>query len=178
MAVREINNFALIEKSVYSNVNLDFILAINSFASIHGVEDAIYNQSVYCYPCIEPTPSHVKQSMTSIALKMPGKFVLKALQSTLDEIVYTLNNMDNEIVSKHTSAMKIYRMKGLLHISGQTHLHVLQAVHNIFDLQQSDYLIGGLEDKTQGLNLIIVIGTNLDAETLESKFRHCIEISK
>ena len=77
--------------------------------------------------------------------------------------------------SKNTD-MAIYRMKGVLHIAEEDHLHVLQAVHDTFDIKPSSFKRGAGEDKTDGESKIIVIGRNLGRQFLvfrnQGLFRH------
>lgn len=73
-----------------------------------------------------------------------------------------------------TTDMKIFRMKGIVHIHQCTNLYILQAVHEIFDLQESSYSTGGIGDATDGSNLIVIIGKNLDCDLIEDKLLSCI----
>ena len=57
-------------------------------------------------------------------------------------------------------------MKGLLHVRDSTQLHVLQAVHEIFELRASDCAAGSAGDHTQGQNRIVIIGSNVDVDAL------------
>lgn len=186
--VKKINNFAVFGQSVRGNVDLDFVLAINSFSSAHDNIQGIYqatsdHQAVFCYPC-EPssapiggtdvgnTPTaHVKSTVSSLALRFDRPFNLKALQAKLDYLVYEQNIQDvvRSDGANSESSMKIYRMKGIIHIQDDDSLHVLQAVHNLFDLQRSEYLKGSENDKTNGQSLLIIIGASLDEEYLRGQ---------
>ena len=69
--------------------------------------------------------------------------------------------------------MAIYRMKGVLHIAGEEQLHVLQAVHDTFDIKPSSFARGASEDKSGGESKVIVIGRNLDASRLYQGIKDC-----
>ena len=69
--------------------------------------------------------------------------------------------------------MKIFRMKGVLHVENDSVLHILQAVHDIFDIQASSHVVGGGHDTTRGANKFIVIGSYLDAEALDAGLLQC-----
>jgi len=56
-------------------------------------------------------------------------------------------------------------MKGMMRIRDIEKLYVLQSVHDVFDLQPSDY--------TGKLSSIIIIGFHLDANQLRNEFRTC-----
>jgi len=47
-------------------------------------------------------------------------------------------------------------------------------VHEIFDLQESSYDVGSAGDVTDGNNLIVIIGKNLDYDLIEEKIMSCI----
>lgn len=184
-AVKQFNNFAVFGQSVRGNVDLDFVLAINSFSSAHASIQGIYqatsdHQAVFCYPCEPGTAptvgaaptAHVKSTVSSLALRFDRPFDLKALQAKLDYLVYEQNIQDgvrSETTAGPDSSMKIYRMKGIIHIDGDNTLHVLQAVHNLFDLQHSEYAKGSENDKTNGQSLLIIIGASLDENYLRQQ---------
>lgn len=74
-----------------------------------------------------------------------------------------------------TSTMAIFRMKGIVHTTESDVLYVLQAVHNIFDLQPSVYTVGQEGDLTQGDSVLVIIGKNLDMVLVEAALRKCLE---
>jgi G3E family GTPase len=77
--------------------------------------------------------------------------------------------------SNDTTTMNIFRMKGIIRTSQSDTLYVLQAVHNIFDLQPSTYSVGDAGDMTKGDSVLVIIGKNLDMELVEAEFRKCLE---
>ncbi|XP_011626456.1 putative COBW domain-containing protein 7 [Amborella trichopoda] len=64
----------------------------------------------------------------------------------------------------------IYRMKGLLSVSGMNERFVFQGVHDIF--QGSPERLWGPDEKR--INKIVFIGKNLDAKALEKGFKECL----
>jgi G3E family GTPase len=155
------------------------------------MEEIIRDQAIFCYPCdsnnqSNPSQSqdnqmisHVKTSVSSISLRIPGIFDLKKFQGTLDRLVYMNNttNNDSSSSSPHLTSpieMKIYRMKGLIRTTSSSSFYILQAVHNMFDIHESNYQFGGEDDFTQGLNLIIIIGVNLRSDFFEEELSNCI----
>lgn len=69
--------------------------------------------------------------------------------------------------------MKIFRMKGIVYIDNCSNLYILQAVHEIFDLQESSNTIGSDGDGSGGCNLIVIIGKNLDIVRIEQELLSC-----
>lgn len=194
-AVREINSFAHFGKAEYGNINLDFVLAINSYSSSNGFETFLEGElaPVFCYTC-EPgavptsntatrgtsaTTGHPKSTISSAAFRFSTPFNLRKLQAKLDYLVYEQNTQSSQATSeeKASRAMKIYRIKGLIHVDQSPVLHVLQAVHNLFDIQESEYIRGSADDRTDGQSLVIVIGANLDPVYLEQELRSAAAMS-
>lgn len=68
--------------------------------------------------------------------------------------------------------MKIYRMKGMIQVDLSEQFYVLQAVYNLFELEESrTYSLAEAENRS---SRIIVIGFNLDAASLEKKLTSCL----
>ena len=68
----------------------------------------------------------------------------------------------------------IYRMKGILHVTDADRLYVLQAVYEVFDLQESSVAVASEDDRTGGKSLIVVIGHGIDGDSLEKAFNQTI----
>lgn len=193
-AVKSINRFAVYGKSSFGQIPLDFVLAINSYSAAQVNLQSLYSatqekhQAVFCYPCEpgsnslslqSPLPaSHVKNAVSSAAFRFREAFDVKTLKAKLDYIIYERNIQDAAVMQteKEKSSMKIYRMKGIFHCTEpSTHLYVLQAVHNLFDLQLTDYLVESSQDKTNGESLLVVIGSNLDPSFIEAELRMALQ---
>jgi G3E family GTPase len=70
--------------------------------------------------------------------------------------------------------MKIFRMKGVLHVENREYLQVLQAVFDIFEVISSSFLIGSEGDLSTDLNRVVVIGRNIDSDEIEKGFLSCL----
>ena len=70
------------------------------------------------------------------------------------------------------TTMMIYRIKGLISVSGADEKYNLQAVMHTFDLEKSDILWKA--DETR-INKIVVIGKNLDRELIENYKKDIID---
>jgi len=80
--------------------------------------------------------------------------------------------------------MQIFRMKGILqpptpspdeNAISPPRLLVLQAVHNIFDIQPSTFGIGEIGDTSGGMNHVIVIGLRLDGSKIGQGLQLCVQ---
>jgi G3E family GTPase len=72
--------------------------------------------------------------------------------------------------------MRIFRLKGILQVQGESHLQVLQAVFDVFEVRASSYEKGDDGDATKGLNRVVVIGRNLDKAQIEQGFLKCVVV--
>jgi G3E family GTPase len=185
--IHTINNFALTERSTYTAINLDFVLATDSYSSSSTkAQDPLsifgFNASVQCFPCVDqklpsipshqslPSPpvessSHPTSSITSLGFEFLNPFDFQTIRKVLDEILYNNGSSD----------MKIYRMKGLLKIHGQSNFFILQAVHNLFELDESTYVVDSGDSSST--SRVIIIGSNLNQIFLEERLKSALVVS-
>ena len=146
---------------------------------------------------------HSASMLTTHAVHCQGEMDVAALEVFLDSILFGNGDNDDDVhhgdnadgtahaakAEKRKAAqldplsveedeedlevMKIYRMKGVLH-AGKECLYIMQAVHDIFDVQPSTHVVGSPQDTTGGLNKFIIIGRHLDAALLEEGVRKCL----
>ncbi len=136
---------------------------------------------------------HLQSDIKTHSLKIPGVLSLKRLEHFLDVLLFT--GLSNDAVPMEEAdpstapapAMEVYRLKGIVHVAvSQTALdgavsegpsavlHIVQAVHNIFEVSPSSFAVGGAQDTTQGLSLFVVIGKRLDMLRIEEELRRCL----
>jgi G3E family GTPase len=133
---------------------------------------------------------HLANEMKTHYLRIPGILECKKLEALLDSLLY---NNGTGSAGTHGSAlrgktdtatasdsslstpkMSIFRMKGIVRTQNSETLHILQAVHNIFDLQPSPYKPGEVGDLTKGDNIFVIIGKNLDMHYIEQEIVNCL----
>jgi G3E family GTPase len=99
-------------------------------------------------------------------------------QDTSDNLLVppqdTPGETNSKKVKQNIHAPTIYRVKGVVHLEGQSLIHILQGVHDVFDIQPSDVFRGSDPDKLRGENRFIFIGDNLSQEYLENILVNCI----
>lgn len=250
--IQTMNSLALIQKTTFGHVDLDFILDIHSYDSMieegegegKGASGTI-SSFLHCLPCLPTSTSssssssssnhlierssllpgsvtsdHMeKTTMGSIAFRPEGRFHLMKLRQLLDFLLYangesqpviTSSLMESFPVLASTSTssstssyvverlgkMKIYRMKGLFHVEGEDGLYLLQAIHNLFEMEallssssssSSSSSVSHSEEEDDVIskkrrgsslskeeNAFIIIGLALDATLLEGLFRCCL----
>jgi len=129
---------------------------------------------------------HSAAMLTTHSVEFRGPVDVHQLQLYLDSILYANGGAS---ASAHSAAaasaaasdeppapamkMRIFRMKGVLHVQGAPVLHILQAVHDIFDIQASSHAVGSPQDTTGGVNKVVVIGSHLDAQALDAGLLRC-----
>ena len=81
--------------------------------------------------------------------------------------------LDSLLWDKGSPTQDIYRMKGLLKVVGSTQAHVLQAVHELYDVVPG-IAWSALPAQQQQHNKVVLIGRNLDVEALQEGFRRTV----
>jgi G3E family GTPase len=139
---------------------------------------------------------HTANTLSTHGFSFEGKLNLNSLKILLDRLLYSFEGTPEihsipslptilplkrpsetaEIApSKSTpSHGHIYRMKGVFHIENESNLFIMQAVHDVFDIQASTFLTGSKEDETNGMNRVIMIGKDIDSIYIENEIRKCL----
>ena len=138
------------------------------------------DRNVFCTPCIQDFSGYSilaensfhDVTFTSIAFNFEEPFDLSKLKFFLDTALRLSSERIRKVIPHPESQDNhgddislIYRMKGMIRIRDIEKLYILQSVHDVFDLQPSDY--------TGKLSSIIIIGFHLNANELRNEFRTC-----
>lgn len=78
--------------------------------------------------------------------------------------------LDSLLWDKGSPTQDIYRMKGLLKVAGSPKAHVLQAVHELYDVVPG-IAWSDLPVEQQQQNKVVLIGRNLDIVALQAGFK-------
>jgi G3E family GTPase len=151
-------------------------------------------------PGAAQSPLHSAFSMSSVALVIAGRLSLTAVKMFLDALLYNNGNNapDHQLALPPPAAAaaaaaagpvraeqgqgqgqgRVFRIKGALHVTGpqRSFVHVLQAVHDVFDIQPSPFLCGGEGDTTGGVSRFVFIGRSLDEAALRMALQGCVEV--
>ena len=178
--IRSINSICQIVSTNYSKIRPDLVLDINSFNMEDVLDvklDHINNNNlsngmtgVLCEP-VNSRSRHAADALMTQSVEFDGEVDLPSVRRFLDKILYA-----NASKSPHGGGggMQIYRMKGALLVEGSAQVHVLQAVHDIFDVQPSSHARSSPADCTEGRNRVIMIGKSLDAAAMLDGLRACV----
>lgn len=175
----------------------------SSTSTLETKSELISSQFFQCVPCetVGTTPNllaqynagkpgHIPNDMRTHSFKIEGVIVLRLLQLCMDRLLYSNTYAPT---GSHGGAdpkgptSEIYRVKGILHLTtgdasavgsdfDSSVLYSLQAVHQLFEINPTSFKVNGAGDTTNGMNLFIFIGKNLDALLIESELRKCIRV--
>lgn len=194
-AIRAINSVAEMKRCLFSKVDINWVLDIGSFSSPQNIllRQEITAKGVsgptsldICRPIdfakkartmLPAASGHRLNPLGTYGFSFPGHVVIRDIEKMLDSILYNNGIDKKEDGSDATdNAMKIYRIKGVLHAADDSsHLYLFQGVHEIFEITESSIVAGSADDTTGGLNKVIVIGKNLDMLIVEERFIDCMK---
>jgi G3E family GTPase len=147
--IRQMNAMAKIYRTQNSEVDLDHILGVNAFDLDRALE---------IDPAFLGEEPHVHdETVGSISLVADGSIDVAKLNIWISEL---LKNQGQDI----------FRMKGILNITGDDCRFVFQGVHMIFDGRR-DRAWKATETRN---NQLVFIGRNLDEKALRSAFMDCL----
>ena len=81
--------------------------------------------------------------------------------------------LDSLLWDKGSPTQDIYRMKGLLKVAGSAQAHVLQAVHELYDVVPG-IAWSDLPAQQQHQSKVVLIGRNLDIDALQDGFEQTV----
>jgi len=151
--LKSINQFAAIQRTQQSSVSVDSVLNIRGFD---------LNKVLEMDPEFLNTDAEHEHddSVGSLSIEQPGSVNMSLMQEWIQELL------------KEQGAA-IYRMKGVISVSGVGKKFVYQAVHMIFDGQFDTEASWG--DDEPRMSKLVFIGKNLDHEALKSGFMTCLD---
>ncbi|XP_042007991.1 P-loop guanosine triphosphatase YjiA-like [Salvia splendens] len=161
--VKHINGMAQIKQAKYGLVDMDFVLGVGGY-DLDRIEAEVKSDS-HCSHHHETGHEHHHKgkdhvhdsSVSSVSIVSEGTLDLDYLDDWLDTLVEEKGD-------------DLYRMKGILSVSGSEQRYVFQAVHALFD--GSPGKEWGPDEKRT--NKLVFIGRNLDETALRKGFNGCL----
>ncbi|KAF0701710.1 Aste57867_7876 [Aphanomyces stellatus] len=147
--LRSMNGLAPCIWTERSKVDLDAILNIKAFASERAID--IQSQDVLAN-------SKHTMGVTSTCITCTEILNVKAVEYWLGSLLW------------EETTMCIYRIKGILSVSGDDRKHILQGVQDLFDITPSEKWA----DEEPRLTKIVFIGIGLDSPALQSGIQGCV----
>ena len=163
--IRALNVFAELKVTTHSRADPAWLLNVDRFAvRTQTINNALFSSlqsqsGNVCLPCA-PQKVHSAAVLVTVGIELPGQFDMARLSKYLDALLFG-KAMGAEVV--------VYRAKGVLRLASQPYLHILQSVHEVFDIQPCDIL-----DSSEASNKVILIGRNLQQSEIERGFRSCL----
>lgn len=146
--------------------------SLSNISSLFGGHRIIDN--AFCLPCSDPPANSfqaqvaIKHSLLlgNLSLTIGGLFRLEKLKS------YLVDLLEKKEHNRYKS-LEIYRIKGLIKVKDHQKLHILQCVHEVFDIQPSYYDLADPEVSEK--SLLVIIGHHLDEIFLQEGFESCLD---
>jgi G3E family GTPase len=95
-----------------------------------------------------------------VTLTATGLLDREKLQSWVDSLLW-----EREVVPED-----VLRMKGLLNLKGSNHMHMLQAVYELYEIMEGP----AWEPQQPRMSKIVVIGRFLDDQRLQNALDQCV----
>ncbi|KAJ4831319.1 hypothetical protein Tsubulata_035852 [Turnera subulata] len=164
--IKRINAMAPIKLAKYGSVDMDFVLGIGGY-DLERIDAAVHTDDSSClthqHECTHDhhkghNHDHVHDSaVSSVSIVSEGTLDLDEVDDWLERLV-------------EEKGEDLYRMKGVLSVTGSDNRYIFQGVHSTLD---------GCPGKTWGpdekrVNKIVFIGRNLDENALRKGFKGCL----
>jgi len=148
--IRAINEKVPIKRTMNSEVDMDFIVGINSF----DLDNVVEMDDVF----LDDGHDHLHdERVTSVGIDMPGEVVQQKLNDWISGLL-------------KEKGVDIFRSKGILAVQGMKKKFVFQAIHMLFANSMEGAWAPGEEKRCK----MIFIGKNLNREELTSGFMKCM----
>jgi len=164
--VRGINQTAPMLRSSHAKVDVAQILGIGGFMpppmvlhddAFHVCDDACAHDEAALAGAAGVPAGHAHDpSVGSVSRVFDGAFDRERLLAWLDRLA-------------EQRAEQLFRLKGVIAISGDERRHVLQGVHRLIDLQPADAW-----GERAASSKIVFIGRELDAQAIDAGLRECL----
>ena len=189
--LRALNGMAAIRRTEFSRVDLDFVLGLDCYGAGRGEGEGAEAP----LPFLQPPPAcpddeehnhtHTAE-VTTLALVEPIEVDLEALRHWLGSMLWQDDEGEVEGEGEGEGAeqgphheggkrTEIYRIKGTLAVWGSEAVHILQAVHETFEVEPSRSLRFGDGDGGGGGRprecRVVVIGRGLDEAVIRQGLR-------
>ncbi|KAM9096460.1 COBW domain-containing protein 1 isoform X2 [Sarcophilus harrisii] len=154
--IRSINGLGKILDTQRSRVDLSKVLDLHSFDSLSGISLQKKLQHM------QTTQPHLDKSIVTVTFEVLGSTTEENLNIFIQNLLW-----EKTVKNKADNTMEVIRLKGLVSIKDKPHQVIVQAVHELYDLEETP--VKWKED-TERTNRLVLIGRNLDKEILKHLF--------
>ncbi|KAE8904427.1 hypothetical protein PF005_g2768 [Phytophthora fragariae] len=186
--VAQVNGMASVRWTEHSRVDLDDILDIKSFTTsraeqvekeLHtllyaGEEQQHDHDHENCNDEHHEHATHTGGMQTTCVRIRDGPLDQDKLERWLGELLW--EQEEDEIKDAATKRQKLFRVKGVVAVSGEPNKFILQAVHELFEVYASEerWTEDELSEKEGRVTQVVFIGLHLHKNELEAGLRGCV----
>ncbi|KAK7476074.1 hypothetical protein BaRGS_00015896 [Batillaria attramentaria] len=159
--IRSVNSFARLHQTTQAKVDLNFILDINAYGG-HGptsMED-LFGQRGFSTSDVHT----IDKSVTTTTVDLDGDMDRSRLDDFLQRLLW-----DKNLTDPNNSVMEVLRLKGVVAVMGEERRMIIQAVHELYDVQYTTPW-----NDEQRKSTVVFIGRNLDRSSLQKSLEACI----
>lgn len=164
--IKRINAMAPVKLAKYGSVDMDFVLGVGGY-DLERIDSEVHVDNSHCATHHHESGhghheghhhNHIHDSaVSSVTIVSEGTLDLDEVDDWLERLI-------------EEKGEDLYRMKGILSVSGSEQRYVFQGVHSTLD---------GCPGKTWGadekrINKLVFIGRNLDETALRKGFKGCL----
>ncbi|PKI76541.1 hypothetical protein CRG98_003092 [Punica granatum] len=161
--IKHINGMALIKQAKYGSVDMDFLHYIDC---LYRIDSEVEGDNSSC-ATHQHSPGHEHKghhhdhvhdsAVSSVSIVSEGMLDLDEVDDWLERVI-------------DEKGEDLYRMKGVLSVTGYEQRYVFQGVHSILD--RCPGKAWGPDEKR--INKLVFIGKNLDETALKKGFKGCL----
>ncbi|XP_068092061.1 zinc-regulated GTPase metalloprotein activator 1-like isoform X1 [Hyperolius riggenbachi] len=151
--VRSINGLVKILKTHRSRVDLSEILDLHAFDSLSG-------SSLQDKLTIGTAHPHLDKSIVTVTFEACGNVAEENLNIFIQNLLWEKN-----IKNRSGTPMEVIRLKGLLSLEDKENQVIIQGVHELYDLEETQVCWQG-----ERMNRMVFIGRHLDKAILQQLF--------
>ncbi|KAG6615667.1 Cobalamin synthesis protein [Phytophthora cinnamomi] len=187
---RQVNGVASVRWTERSIVDLDDILNIKSFTTSRAeqVEQELHALLVAreqqqrdhdhenCGDERHDHATHTGGMQTTCVRVRDGPLDQDKLERWLGELLWGQDEEEITTGSDAAKHQKLFRVKGVVAVSGEPNKFILQAVHELFEVYASEerWKEGELSEKGGRVTQVVFIGLHLRKDELEAGLRGCV----
>lgn len=157
--LRAINSSSRMIETVRSRVDLDCILDMHAYDA-KGFQDLSFS---------EVAAPHLDQSICTVTFEVKGDLSEQKLDDWIQLVLW-----ERTLCNRSGDPLTVMRLKGMVSLASNTRRFIVQGVNELYDKQPSTEW-GGEEPR---LNRFVLIGYNLEKETLLSSFQDICQLQQ
>ncbi|CAH9080711.1 unnamed protein product [Cuscuta europaea] len=163
--IKHINGMAQIKRANFGVVDMDFVLGVGGY-DLDRIDSEVQSEGSHCKHHHEDDNEHHKghhhdhlhdSAVTSVSIVSEGTLDLDEVDDWLERLLEEKGD-------------DLYRMKGVLSVSGSEQRYVFQGVHSVLDGCPGK----SWDPEEKRINKLVFIGRNLDETALRKGFKGCL----